>query len=272
MDTHSSAELKIDHIVVLVNDLQASIADYSSLGFTVMQGGEHADGVSHNALIAFEDGAYLELIAFRRPAPERHLFAVGAGRGEGFIAYALLPANIEATLSGARFRGLDISGPFPGGRVRPDGVQVKWQTGTASTPDLPFLCADVTPRERRVPSGGAQQHGNGITGVLGITVVVNNIEASTERYYALLGREPLPDFGMPATEERIAAFQLDTATITLIQPERGPLRDYLEARGEGPYSAVLCASTDLVAGYLNLAATHSARFEVVHELARNQGS
>ena len=55
----------IDHIVILVHDLEAAVRDYTALGFTVVPGGEHADGRSRNALIAFADGSYLELIAFK---------------------------------------------------------------------------------------------------------------------------------------------------------------------------------------------------------------
>src|SRR5687767_15631793 len=97
----------LDHIVILVNDLEAASADYRSLGFTVTPGGEHADGNSRNALISFADGAYLELIAFKRPPPPEHLFAHGFALGEGIIAYALLPDDIEADVAAAKARGLD---------------------------------------------------------------------------------------------------------------------------------------------------------------------
>ena len=59
----------IDHIVILVTDLQTAIDDYRALGFTVTFGGEHADGNTHNALVPFADGSYFELIAFKHEAP-----------------------------------------------------------------------------------------------------------------------------------------------------------------------------------------------------------
>ena len=49
----------IDHLVIMVRDLGAAIRDYSELGFTVVPGGSHPTG-THNALIAFADGSYLE--------------------------------------------------------------------------------------------------------------------------------------------------------------------------------------------------------------------
>ncbi len=53
----------IDHLVVVTRDLGTAVAGYRALGFTVTPGGRHARA-SHNALVAFADGAYLELIAY----------------------------------------------------------------------------------------------------------------------------------------------------------------------------------------------------------------
>ena len=58
----------IDHLVVVVPDLEAGIAAYEGLGFTVVRGGRHPVG-THNALMAFADGSYMELIAFYQPSP-----------------------------------------------------------------------------------------------------------------------------------------------------------------------------------------------------------
>ena len=127
------AELTLDHVVILVGGLEQAIADYSALGFTVQRGGTHADGATHNALVGFADGSYLELIAFLRPAPE-HRWWRHAQRGhEGFIDFALLPASVGAVIEAARSRGLAYEGPHEGGRVRLDGQRLVWQTGTPPT-------------------------------------------------------------------------------------------------------------------------------------------
>ena len=62
--------LPLDHIVIAVQDLERTIADYQSLGFNVLRGGEHPGRSTHNALVVFADGAYFELIAWRAAAPE----------------------------------------------------------------------------------------------------------------------------------------------------------------------------------------------------------
>src|SRR3984893_1523333 len=55
----------IDHLVIMVPDLDAAVREYSKLGFAVVLGGSHPTR-THKALIAFADGAYIELIAFGR--------------------------------------------------------------------------------------------------------------------------------------------------------------------------------------------------------------
>jgi Glyoxalase-like domain len=54
---------RLDHLVILVNDLDLAAADYERLGFTVTPGGEHADGLTRNALIPFDDGFYFKLVS-----------------------------------------------------------------------------------------------------------------------------------------------------------------------------------------------------------------
>jgi hypothetical protein len=61
--------LSLDHLVIRVEDLEQTITDFDSLGFTVQRGGTHADGSTHNALIGLADGSYFELIAFLKMRP-----------------------------------------------------------------------------------------------------------------------------------------------------------------------------------------------------------
>lgn len=240
----------IDHVVVLVKDLDQAIKDYTALGFTVVPGGEHVDGASHNALIAFADGTYIELFAFKKEAPEHRWwkYTQQPGRGgEGLIDFAILPTHIFQDIKDTRDRGLDFRGPFPGGRQRPDGEHIRWQTGQPVTPGLPFMCFDITPRVMRVPSGPAWVHKNGVTGIEAIVVLVKNLAETTRFYKALLGVDPVP-----LTEEGIAqakkagvkdvnyfqTFVIGPNRIVLTHldaNEGGELqKHYLDTFGEGP--------------------------------------
>lgn len=243
----------LDHVVILVRDLEAASSDYASLGFTVAPGGEHADGLSHNSLIVFEDGAYIELIAFRGPVPQTHIFYRPHGH-EGIVTYALLPSDIAHDVEAVRQRGLALNGPSEGGRLRPDGQQLAWQTATPLTDDLPFLCADVTPRDLRVPTGEVRKHRNGAIVITRVTVVVSNAPLAVERYEALLGVGPVPG--------SMAAFQVGETTIALAKPEDDEMRDYMAQRGDGLYSLSLRA-IEGIPGYLDPSRTHGARIEIV---------
>jgi hypothetical protein len=55
--------LKLDHVIIAVRELDQAVADYIALGFSAIYGGRHASGATHNALVCFQDGAYLELLA-----------------------------------------------------------------------------------------------------------------------------------------------------------------------------------------------------------------
>lgn len=240
---------RVDHIVILVKELEAAVRDYTALGFTVVPGGEHTGGATHNALVAFADGSYLELIAFKRQAPE-HRWWRFAALGEGIIDFALLPGAIETDIAAIHQRGLPFIGPEPGGRLRPDGQEIRWQTGTPATPDLPFFCADVTPRELRVPSGSAWEHANGVIGIAEVTVAVHDLAESVQHYRALLGVEP--QVGQDAV------FALGSTNIRLV--EAASLSDFNPARGDGPRALTLVSAT--ASARLDPALTHGARLEL----------
>jgi len=260
----------IDHIVILVGELEQAIADYSALGFTVVRGGDHPDGATHNALVSFADGAYLELIAFKQPDMQHLWWQRGQRSGEGLVDYALLPSDIAQDVADARMRGLVVEGPTAGGRLRPDGQRLEWQTARAATSDLPFLCGDITPRALRVPAGAACRHSNGVISVAAITIAVADLAASVARYQALLGQHNArvtPPTIIAGLGIRIAVVQLGTAQVVLATPvgvgvSAGvALREHLMLRGEGPYAVTFAVASDARTGAFDLALAHGARLE-----------
>ncbi|HJO38000.1 MAG: VOC family protein [Vicinamibacterales bacterium] len=207
--------IRLDHLVILVRDLPTAVTDYRRLGFTVTPGGRHADGATHNAQVVFDDDTYFELVAFtdrwtltklrllRRfhlldgVVPPDPSFGSRVRRrgavGDGLIDYALVPDDAEQRIRAARGRGLLIDGPLSGSRVRPDGQKVAWQFGFPHDPNLPFFCADKTPRALRVPEGDVRRHRNGAVGIARLTVYVRDLGWAAEGYGQLLGLEPRTD-------------------------------------------------------------------------------
>jgi catechol 2,3-dioxygenase-like lactoylglutathione lyase family enzyme len=243
----------LDHIVILVHSLEDAVRDYTALGFTVTPGGEHADGRTHNALISFADGSYLELIAFRGPVPEDHFF-YRPGNPEGPVTYALSPDDIERTVQEARSRGLNMGDPRSGGRTRPDGQRLEWRISQPPTRDLPFLCWDVTPRELRVPGGEATLHPNGATGMTELVVAVDDVYLSASRYEALLGTSPLDEPASP--QPGSVAFRIGNSAVQLSQATA-------ETGREGPWMLAVMCEPPVPFSVTDLARTHGVRLSFV---------
>jgi catechol 2,3-dioxygenase-like lactoylglutathione lyase family enzyme len=266
--------LKLDHIVIAVHDLERTIADYGALGFHVLRGGDHPGRATHNALVVFGDGSYLELIAWREPSPTERWWQLLQKHGEGIVDFALLPRDTATTVADAKARGLALEGPLDGGRVRPDGERLRWQTARATSADLPFLCGDLTPRALRVPEGDVRMHANGVLGVASLAVAVRDLDATLARYRALLGSSVSDDadthigepVAVPGSNVRVAVIALGQSVLVLSSPrENGSgssLDQRLAARGEGPYALVLHTDRPQATGTFDLAKAHGALIEL----------
>jgi len=259
----------IDHIVIAVRDLAGASADYEAAGFTVTPGGEHADGVTYNALVTFGDGAYLELIAFNEPdRPRDHRWWVKLAKGEGLVDYALMSGGLDEAAARLRGAGIAVEDPRDGGRLRPDGQRVAWRTlgqDRASGAPLPFLIEDATPRELRVPGGSAARHRLGVAGVAGVVVAVGEIERRAPDFAALLGTGEATSGDVTEAARRGQRFRLGgNQWIEVVEADDtdGPLHLYLQARGEGVYEVVLDGAGAAPSGLLSPELTHGVRVRI----------
>lgn len=233
------AILGIDHVVVIGEDLDTLIDQFGSLGFQVTPGGTHPGAMTHNALVPFEDGSYIELIAFhsdQRRGRRAELLA----KGGGMIEYMLTSNAIELDLAQARQRRLPYGKPVPGSRVRPDGVEVAWLDGPVNDigSSLPLLIQDVTSRSSRIPSGEARRHANGATGIRSLIIAVASIDNATLFYQRLLDADA--DTARLTNEFVEATFLAGPHRLVLRQPlDFGPLQDRIRLLGDGPYALEL---------------------------------
>ena len=233
--------MALDHVVIAVASLEQAVADYQRAGFTVIAGGKHPGRNTANALIVFEDGSYLELIAYSAPSPEERWWRVLDAAGEGLVDFALLPQDIDAAVADARERGLAELVAVPGARQRPDGVRIAWSSARQVRHDLPFLCADITPRALRVPEGEVRRHANGARGIAVVDVAVQDVAASLARYRMLLGPQ-----GMTAGGVQLHGFEV------VLHAEPG------RARGEGPSAITLELDASHKGLQIDPALTHGA--------------
>ena len=230
---------QIDHIVIVVRDLARAIQDYEELGFTVVPGGKHPVG-SHNALISFSDGSYLELIAFYREAHD-HRWWEPLQKGERLVDFCMQTNDLKGDTLKLRAGGVVINDPVPWSRVRPDGYELKWLLSLAQGTHrgvAPFLIQDITPREERIPQNF--DHKNGVIGIDTVTLALNNLSEVQHRYTRALGNE-----GAAITDEKLYAqgirYQIGPHKLDLLTPSRAesPLTEWLRAFGPSPYGANL---------------------------------
>src|SRR5260221_3963762 len=121
--------VQIDHVVIAGSDLANLRTQSEARGLPSIEGGVHVGGQTHNALIGFPDGTYLELIA---PTPDNtapdHAWSEFMRNDASVSALAIRSDNIEADAKLYRSRGIMVSDPVSGGRMRTDGVRLEWRT------------------------------------------------------------------------------------------------------------------------------------------------
>lgn len=229
----------IDHVVIAVPSLALANEWFREAGFRVTPGGRHDALPTENALVAFADGSYLELLTARDPADRAEWQALAAGpywerhlRGVSAVARRFLPSLagpdgvVDVCLHGVRLaaRGADLrrvgeraAGPVRMSRERPDGERLEWDLLLPESRWLPFWIADRTPRERRVPGGpDPTSHPNGVTGIAGFTVCCPSAPLVALSIGDLFG-------GVPEARSDESA-RLRTSTFELAVAEGAPAR------------------------------------------------
>ena len=232
----------IDHLVIMFKELEPAISAYRELGFTVVPGGEHPVG-THNALVAFSDGAYLELIAFKR-ANDQHRWWKVAQAGGGFIDFCMATDDLAASIQAFRDAGVKMSDPVPGSRTRPDGYKLSWVLATVPSPftfQAPFLIQDETPREERI--GKQTTHPNGVTGIASITVATDDV-ARIRGWWSPVLRQPGTEIQRSDIGAAGARFMAGPHALDFVSPKNGssPIEGWLKSRGPSPYAIALKTS------------------------------
>lgn len=248
---------QIDHIVIISADLETAISNARKAGFTVVPGGTHGDGRTHNALIAFQDGAYIELIT---PTSEGalqgdHRWFPRLRHGGGLVDFCLLSNHLTTETAAIRERGVDYPAPAPMGRNRPDGQRIDWvlstPPGAVGESGYPFLIEDVTPRDLRVPHGRDEiRHENGAVGIAGVSVLVRHLETAARDYEAILGTKSRV-MTTPLSDDRLGVVlpvsQSSTQWIMLVEPKAHDAVEHLEKHGQGPYRVTLRSRAGAIA-------------------------
>jgi len=233
--------IQIDHVVIAGKDLAALRKSYEAVGFATVDGGTHMDGHTHNALIPFADGSYLELIT---PTPgstaPNHAWSAFMNADAGTCAWAIRSQDIAADAALFRQRGITVSEPIAGGRTRPDGVRLDWITARLGDgvlgSVLPFLSQDVTPREWRVP---APQNADTIWGVEQVLIGVRDLESSAALFEQAFDAENNRSYDNHGEAGSDPSIHLRGLPITLYAPKMDAMADRIAEVGESVHEVLI---------------------------------
>jgi hypothetical protein len=243
-----AADSKIDHVTVAGTDIQQMQARLASVGIATVYGGAHSNQATEMALVSFPDGSYLELMGIQPHAEAAavagHVWAKFLRENAGPCAWAMRDKNLAAEVSRLKAAGVAVSAPVAGGRTRPDGVRLEWETsdvgGATRGTFFPFLIEDRTPRGQR-----AFPQGKPVTkefrGVTRVVIAVRNLEDAIARYGHAYGVPP-PIKQLDRSFEGYLAL-LGNLPVVLAQPLNGGwwLAERIERYGEGPCAFILAA-------------------------------
>jgi hypothetical protein len=244
-----STVLKIDHVTIAGSTLASLEQGFAAVGLPTEYGGPHSNGVTHMALLGFEDGSYIELISSLEPNPQETFFWSQqiAGNG-GPCAWAIQSDDVVAETARLAAAGITVKGPVYMHRRRPDGALVEWDLAflgdLAAGATLPFIIKDITPRERRVqPSAGVTGR---LTGVAMVILGVENLADTIELFRRVYGWS-VPQFKEDVVfKARLAHFAGTPVTLASPLAKNDWLAERLARFGPSP-CAYLLSSVDFEA-------------------------
>ncbi|MGO0063407.1 VOC family protein [Brevibacillus fluminis] len=238
-----------DHIVHLVNDPLQAAADLRAQGFHALEGGRHTHWGTYNSLCYFDLG-YIEFLGVYdrtlTEAEQENLLvrdcALRLPQQEGFVRVAIRTDDIAQTAEMLKKRGLHVSGPFPGSRVRPDGKRLSWSMLFASHHEsslrLPFFIqwgeGDEERRADLTARGTIAPHELGPLALGSVKIAVADLASHIHQWsgwFGLACGEHFIDEGMQAVCQTM---HLPGGDLLFCSPTGpGPVADIIAAQGEG---------------------------------------
>jgi hypothetical protein len=180
----------LDHVVVMVDGIDAAERQYERLGFQVQPRGFHTKLGTANHLMIF-DNDYFEILGIVEPTPFNAERREWLKAGGGLANVALATDGADLAFDAFKAAGLDPDAPLHFDRA----VDIAGKTEMAAfrTVRIPktnmpvvgfFVCEHITPQF--VYRSEWAQHPNGARGIAGVTVIAEQPAkwtAELEKYF-----------------------------------------------------------------------------------------
>lgn len=128
--------IQIDHIILAVNDLDSGIEQFEKLtGIKAEYGGGHPNSYTHNAIVALDGMAYIEILAPKKELDTVPEFFKNLNQLKP-IGFALSTNEIEfleKTVQDAHFK---TNGIEDWSRTKPNGDKLKWKLLQIQAPSI----------------------------------------------------------------------------------------------------------------------------------------
>jgi hypothetical protein len=151
MSAHTPT-LLLDHAIVLVRELHAAEQVLQDAGFALGRSGQHPGLGTHNRLVMFGGGPYLELLAVHTPLPDNAAYRALLAERACTLGLALHSADVPATrqrLLTTDMSCIDIGSVIDAARPLPDGRVARFSILRLAPRALPtafgFFCQHHTP-------------------------------------------------------------------------------------------------------------------------------
>lgn len=242
---------RFDHAVLAVRKLSKATDLYRNhLGLDVYPGGRHAGRGTHNAIVRFGLD-YLELLSID---DRNEALAAGVRRASlveyldqwegGMVGYCLACNDLDALAERFQRTGLEAMGPFDMERLRPDGILLRWRLVVPGNHSWrrpwPFFIQWEMSDDERLQLERPGQHPLDVDSVVGISVVVADLDAARHLYEEQMGLEIVAKGTVESLQANFIRTGVAGTTIDLLAPiGDGPVQRQMDSQGEGLFSLVL---------------------------------
>jgi catechol 2,3-dioxygenase-like lactoylglutathione lyase family enzyme len=183
----------IDHVVIVVRDLQRAANAYARLGFTLTPRGEHSLGSQNHCIMFGRD--YIELLAVPQPHPALAYYRDFLSHGEGLAAIALASRDARAAHAELAAAGVRVEPPLEFSRpvkLENGAREARFRIVQLPVEALPgaraFVCEHFTPE--LVWQEEWRAHAIGATGLAAIGLAVEDVDAAANAYGRVLAEKP----------------------------------------------------------------------------------